>query len=73
MTTAKEYGLQGELSNARYIFTAWVLGEEFHVRIPALKLVLGDVLLSPVEKSEALINFMSVFFSELLAAPESRP
>lgn len=67
---ALRYGLRDELSQARFVFAAWVLGEEFHVRIPALRLVLQDPELSNLERSAALISFMQVFFGELLAQGE---
>lgn len=63
---ARGYRLRDELSHARFIFTAWVLGEDFHLRIPTIQLVLEASDLSSLQKSAALINFMRVFFGELL-------
>jgi hypothetical protein len=65
MTAAARYDLRDELSQARFAYAAWMLGETFHCRVAALNLVLTDRAMTSAEKSESLMNFMRILFGKL--------
>ena len=62
---AKQYGLTDEHSAATYVYTAWLMGEEFDTRIPAVAQILNDRRLKAAEKARALGNFARLVFRTL--------
>jgi hypothetical protein len=64
-TKASHYGLTDEFSAATYVYTAWLMGEEFDTRIPAIAQILNDRRLRAVEKAKALGNFSRLVFRTL--------
>jgi hypothetical protein len=65
---AQAYGLTDEHSAATYVYTAWLMGEEFDTRIPAVAQILGDRRMKAIDKAKALANFSRLVF-RTLAAP----
>jgi hypothetical protein len=70
-TKAQHYGLNDEHSAATYVYTAWLMGEEFDTRIPAIAQILGDRRMRAIEKARALGNFSRLVF-RTLSGPASR-
>jgi len=69
---AQAYGLTDERSAATYVYTAWLMGEEFDTRIPAIAQILNDKRMRALEKAKALGNFSRLVFRTLsTAAPRS--
>ena len=69
---AQHYGLTDEHSAATFVYTAWLMGEEFDTRIPAIAQILNDKRMKAVEKAKALGNFSRLVFRTLSgAAPRS--
>ena len=73
---AQRYGLNDEHSAATYVYTAWLMGEEFDTRIPAVAQILADKRMKAAEKAKALGNFSRLVFRTLSggaanAAPRS--
>jgi hypothetical protein len=64
---ARCYGLNDERSAATYVYTAWLLGEEFDSRIPAIAQILGERKTTAADKAAALGNFSKVVFHTLSA------
>jgi hypothetical protein len=64
---AQAHGLTDEHSAATYVYTAWLLGEEFDTRIPAIAQILGDRGMKAVDKANALANFSRLVFRTLSA------
>jgi hypothetical protein len=64
---AQHYGLTDEHSAATYVYTAWLMGEEFDTRIPAIAQILGDKRMKAVDKAKALGNFQRLVFRTLSA------
>jgi len=62
---AQHYGLTDERSAATYVYTAWLMGEEFDTRIPAVAQILNDKRLKAAEKARALGNFSRLVFRTL--------
>ena len=62
---AQHYGLTDEHSAATFVYTAWLMGEEFDTRIPAIAQILGDRRMKAVEKAKALANFSRLVFRTL--------
>jgi len=70
----QHYGLTDEHSAATYVYTAWLLGEEFDTRIPAIAQILNDKRMKAAEKARALGNFSRLVFRTLSApAPNDAP
>jgi hypothetical protein len=65
---AQTYGLTDERSAATYVYTAWLMGEEFDTRIPAIAQILNDRRMKAIDKAKALANFSRLVF-RTLAAP----
>jgi len=68
---AQRYGLTDEHSAATYVYTAWLMGEEFDTRIPAIAQILNDKRMKAIEKAKALGNFSRLVF-RTLSTPSSR-
>ena len=66
---AQHYGLTDEHSAATYVYTAWLMGEEFDSRIPAIAQILNDKRMKAAEKAKALGNFSRLVFRTLSGAP----
>ena len=62
---AQHYGLTDEHSAATYVYTAWLMGEEFDTRIPAVAQILADKRMKAAEKAKALSNFSRLVFRTL--------
>ena len=62
---AQHYGLTDEHSAATYVYTAWLMGEEFDTRIPAVAQILADRRMKATEKAKALSNFTRLVFRTL--------
>ncbi|MFL6628724.1 MAG: hypothetical protein ACJ8IK_11125 [Burkholderiaceae bacterium] len=62
---ARHHGLADERSVATYVYTAWLMGEEFDRRIPAVAQLLADRTMSAADKSQALTNFSKLVFRAL--------
>jgi predicted MarR family transcription regulator len=62
---ASHYGLTDEHSAATYVYTAWLMGEEFDTRIPAVAQILADRRMKAAEKAQALGNFARLVFRTL--------
>lgn len=62
---AQAYGLTDEHSAATYVYTAWLMGEEFDTRIPALAQILNDRRLPAMDKAKALGDFARLVFRTL--------
>lgn len=62
---AEHYGLHDEHSAATYVYTAWLMGEEFDTRIPAVAQILADRRMKSTEKATALANFSRLVFRTL--------
>ena len=62
---AQRYGLTDEHSAATYVYTAWLMGEEFDTRIPAVAQILADKRMKAAEKAKALGNFSRLVFRTL--------
>ncbi|MBW8760555.1 MAG: hypothetical protein JF586_23470 [Burkholderiales bacterium] len=65
---AQRYGLTDEHSAATYVYTAWLMGEEFDTRIPAVAQILNDKRMKAAEKARALGNFARLVFRTLAGA-----
>jgi hypothetical protein len=65
---AAVYGLNDERSAAQYVYTGWLMGEEFDTRIPSLRQILRDRTLTAAEKSTALSHFNQLVFGALEGA-----
>jgi hypothetical protein len=65
---AAHYGLTDEHSAATYVYTAWLMGEEFDTRIPAVAQILADRRMKAPEKAKALANFSRLVFRTLSGA-----
>jgi hypothetical protein len=66
---AQHYGLNDEHSAATYVYTAWLMGEEFDTRIPAVAQILADRRMKSTEKATALANFSRLVFRTLSGGP----
>jgi len=62
---APRYGLTDEHSAATFVYTAWLMGEEFDTRIPAVAQILNDTRMKAAEKARALANFSRLVFRTL--------
>jgi hypothetical protein len=75
---ARHYGLTDEHSIATYVYTAWLMGDEFDTRIPAVAQILADPTLACSAKARALSDFSRLVFRTLAgdgagaAAPQRR-
>jgi hypothetical protein len=65
---ARQYGLNDEFSVATYVYTAWLMGEQFDTRIPAVAQILGDKKMLAPDKARALGNFSKLVFRTLSGA-----
>jgi hypothetical protein len=65
---ARQYGLNDEFSVATYVYTAWLMGEQFDTRIPAVAQILGDKQMLAPDKARALGNFSKLVFRTLSGA-----
>ena len=70
---AQHYGLNDEHSAATYVYTAWLMGEEFDTRIPAVAQILADRRMRAADKAKALGNFSKLVFRTLSGAPALEP
>ena len=68
---AQHYGLTDEHSAATFVYTAWLMGEEFDTRIPAIAQILNDKRMKAIEKAKALANFSRLVF-RTLSGPAAR-
>ena len=64
---AQQYGLTDEHSAATYVYTAWLMGEEFDTRIPAIAQILNDKRMRASDKAKALGDFSRLVFRTLSA------
>jgi hypothetical protein len=62
---ARHYGLTDEHSAATFVYTSWLMGEEFDTRIPAIAQILNDKRMKAAEKARALGNFSRLVFRTL--------
>lgn len=62
---ARRHGLADEHAAAVYVYTAWLMGEEFDTRIPAVAQILADATLTSSAKAEALGHFSKLVFRTL--------
>jgi len=62
---AQHYGLTDEHSAATFVYTSWLMGEEFDTRIPAVAQILNDKRMKAAEKARALGNFSRLVFRTL--------
>lgn len=62
---ARSHGLADERSVATYVHTAWLMGEEFDSRIPAVAQILADKSMTAADKSQALADFSKLVFRAL--------
>lgn len=62
------YGLHDEHSVATYIYTAFLMGEEFDRRIPAINQILRERRMPSPKKAQALANFSKLVFHTLEGA-----
>lgn len=62
---AAGYGMGDERPAASFVHAAWVMGDEFDIRIPTVAQVMTNVALTPLEKAQALDDFVLVVFSRL--------
>jgi hypothetical protein len=62
---ARTYGLNDERSVATYVYTSWLMGEEFDKRIPALAQILRERKMPSSDKATALGNFSKLVFHTL--------
>lgn len=70
---ARAYGLNDERSAATYVYAAWLLGEEFDRRIPAIAQILRERRMTCADKSAALGHFCTLVFRALdRAAPAQK-
>jgi hypothetical protein len=71
---ARGYGLHDERSAATYVHAAWLLGEEFDRRIPAIAQILRERRMTCLEKSAAIGHFCLLVFRTLEkpAAPQKK-
>ena len=67
---AKVYGLHDERSVAQYVYTSWLMGEEFDRRIPSVNQILRDRRMTATQKGTALSHFSQLVFGAL-AAPDA--
>ena len=70
---ARCHGLNDEHSVATYVYTAWLMGEEFDRRIPAIAQILADRTMTSPDKAQALGNFSKLVFRTLSGAGTSTP
>ena len=70
---ALRYGLTDEHAAATFVYTAWLLGEEFDSRIPAIAQILNDKRMKAIEKAKALSNFSRLVFRTLSGAANEAP
>ena len=59
------YGLEDERSAGFFVITAFLLGEGFDTRIPALAQVLGAAELTATQKAQVLEDFCRALFGAL--------
>lgn len=71
-TKAQRYGLTDEHSAATFVYTAWLMGEEFDTRIPAVAQILNDKRMKAAEKARALGNFSRLVFRTLAGGDAAR-
>ena len=71
-TKAQHYGLTDEHSAATFVYTAWLMGEEFDTRIPAVAQILNDKRMKAAEKARALGNFTRLVFRTLAGGDAAR-
>ena len=69
---ARHYGLTDEHSAATFVYTAWLMGEEFDTRIPAVAQILNDKRMKAAEKARALGNFSRLVFRTLAGGDAAR-
>lgn len=68
-TRARQHGLTDERSVALFVNAAWLLGENFDERIPALAQVLAAPELSAAAKARAVDDFQRSVFDALAGEP----
>jgi hypothetical protein len=66
---AQCYGLRDERSAATYVYAAWLLGEEFDRRIPAVAQILQERRMPASDRAAAIGNFAKLVFRTLAGAP----
>ena len=69
MARARQHGLTDERSMATFVNAAWLLGENFDERIPALAQVLAAPTLAAADKARAIDDFQRSVFHALADAP----
>jgi hypothetical protein len=69
MARARQHGLTDERSMATFVNAAWLLGENFDERVPALAQVLAAPALTAAEKARAIDDFQRSVFHALADAP----
>ena len=62
---ARTYGLESELDIAKYVLSAWLLGQDFDVRFPAIQEFLRTDRLGPSQKAEAIERITLSILAEL--------
>ena len=65
---ARCHGLNDERSVATYVYAAWLLGEEFDRRIPAISQILDERHMRSADKATALADFCKLAFRTLSGA-----
>ncbi len=69
MARARQHGLTDERSMATFVNAAWLLGENFDERIPALAQVLAAPTLAAADKARAIDDFQRAVFDALAVDP----
>jgi len=62
---AARYGLRDEQSAGLFVHAAWLLGDDFDVRIPVMSQLLEDETLSPAAIAGAIGDFLIIVFDTL--------
>ena len=70
---ARDHGLSDEHSAATYVHTAWLLGDGFDRRIPAIAQILAEPTLTAADKARALTDFSTLVFRALAGAGTDAP
>ncbi len=69
---ARVYGLNDERSVANFVYTAFLMGEEFDRRIPAVSQILRDRRMTSAQKGQALTHFSQLVFGALAGGAQAR-
>ena len=68
---ARTYGLESELDIAKYVISAWLLGQDFDERFQAIQECLSTDRLLPSQKAEAIERITMSVLAELTEGRKS--